>query len=377
MARIQCSEDNYPDFLLAVAGYGLAGAVRAFPAEPLGDESWASLLQSARTHRVTGLLLAAVDEGAFPATEIQVQQAHTVHLSAIMWVMSLEHELLNVVDLLAGSAIGCRVLKGAAVAHLDYARPELRSFIDLDVLVRAEDFDRAVQVLVAAGFVRRLAEPRPGFDRRFDKGTTLVGATRFELDLHRTFVLGPWGLLVDLDDLWKDSQKLVLGGRTVRALSRDNRLRHACYHAALGDWPLRLGSLRDIAEMILGDGGELTVRRMLGPHRGTEAVLAAAVADSWRLLGIATVTELSSWAQSYVPSRKDEARLALHTRADKTFAAQAVSTLGALPRLRDKASYIWALILPDAEYVADRHASAMARFRYGIREVRRGRSRSQ
>ncbi len=28
--------------------------------------------------------------------------------------------------------------------------------------------------------------PRPGFDRRYDKSTTLVS------DLHRTFVLGPW-----------------------------------------------------------------------------------------------------------------------------------------------------------------------------------------
>lgn len=25
---------------------------------------------------------------------------------------------------------------------------------------------------------------------------------------------------------------------------------HACYHAALGDWPLRLASLRDMAEML-------------------------------------------------------------------------------------------------------------------------------
>lgn len=55
--------------------------------------------------------------------------------------------------------------------------------------------------------------PRPGLDRRYDKGITLVS------------------------DL------------TVRALSRANRLLHSCYHAALGNWLLRLGSLRDVAEM--------------------------------------------------------------------------------------------------------------------------------
>ena len=81
-------------------------------------------------------------------------------------------------------------------------------------------------------------------------------------------------------------------------------------------------------------------------------MVAAAVADAWRLLGIGATTELSSWAGSYLPTRQDESKLALHTRADKTFAAQALSTLIAMPRLRDKAAYVRALMLPDAQYVA-------------------------
>jgi hypothetical protein len=123
---------------------------------------------------VTGLLNAAVDDGALPATESQVQQARATHLSITMRVLSLERELVTVVDLLAGEGIESRVLKGSAVAHLDYPDPALRSFIDLDVLVRASDIDRAVAVLSGAGFKRTLAQPRPGFDRRFDKGLTLI-----------------------------------------------------------------------------------------------------------------------------------------------------------------------------------------------------------
>jgi len=199
------------------------------------------------------------------------------------------------------------------------------------------------------------------------------------LDLHRTFVLGPWGVLVDLDGLWDRGQEFTIAGRTLHALSRANRLLHACYHAALGNWPLRLASLRDVAEMLRHfdqDGLDQDAGALIGlaSDWSVEAVVAAAVADTHRLLGIATSGELGRWAQRYVPSRRDESRLALHTHTHKNFAAQALATLPGLPRLRDKVAYVRALALPDVGYTAGRHSSAWARLRYGFQQVRRGRS---
>ncbi len=376
MGRRLCGEGEYPEPLLAVGGYGLPGAGRAFPVEPLGEQAWAAVLASARTHRVTGLLSAVTSDGAMLATQAQLEEVRSIHRAALMRVMALERELIAVVELLAGGDVESRVLKGSAVAHLDYPDPALRSFIDLDVLVRASDVDRAVAVLSAAGFQRTLAEPRPGFDRRFDKGMTLIPRNGgFELDLHRTFVLGPWGVLVDLDGLWDGGEEFTVGGRSLRALSLPNRFMHACYHAALGDWPLRLASLRDVAEMLRRVDRDGTSIRRLAASWGVEAVVAAAVADSRRLLGTAPAGELSDWSQGYVPSQREENWLALHTHAGKTFSAQAIATLRVLPQWRDKAAYARALMLPDARYTAERHASGLARFRYAVREIRRGRGR--
>ncbi|MGH3517727.1 MAG: nucleotidyltransferase family protein [Haloechinothrix sp.] len=373
MGRRLCGEGEYPAPLLAVAAHRLQGACRAFPDKPLGEQAWAAVLAGALTHRLTGLLDAATGDGALPATDAQARQARAAHRAALLRVLALERALLSVIELLAGADVESRVLKGSAVAHLDYPDPALRSFIDLDVLVRARDVDRAAAVLSAAGFNRTLAEPRPGFDRRFDKGMTLIPPAGYELDLHRTFVLGPWGVLVNLDELWDGGEEFVVGGRPVRALSRPNRFMHACYHAALGDWPLRLGSLRDVAEMLRRlDRDGASIRRVAADW-GTEAVVAAAVAESRRLLGVAPAGELSRWAERYVPSRREEDWLALHTHAGKTFAAQALATLHVLPRWRDKAAYVRALVLPDARYTAGRHASVLGRFSYALREARRGR----
>lgn len=373
MARALCPPQAYPRALLAAAAHDLPGARPCFPHEPVGDDAWADLLSQAHRHRVTGLLKASADAGALPVTAEQAHQLRAVSLATAVRVLGLQKELASVVGLLAEHGVAARVLKGAAVAGLDYARPAVRSFADLDVLVRAADFDAAVTALTRAGLSRTLAEPRPGFDRRFDKGTTLVGAgAGYEIDLHRTFVLGPWGLLVDLDELWDDGEQFQVGGATMCALSRTNRFLHACYHAALGNWPLRLASLRDIAEMARRPALDVPAVLRRASDWGVEAVVAAAVADTRRLLGLSWAGPLWDWADAYVPDRREESRLALHTHAEKTFAAQAVATLVALPKARDKFAYGLALVLPDRRYTAGRHRTALRRLIFGIREYRSG-----
>jgi hypothetical protein len=321
---------------------------------------------------VLGQLRASVDTGALPASDEQRQEVRAAHRTVLLRVLSLESHLVDVHAVLTDAGVDCRVLKGSAYAHLDYPEPALRSFVDIDLLFRPAEIDRAVATLVAAGFTRTLAEPRPGFDRRFDKGATLRGAAGFEVDVHRTLVLGPWGVRVDLDALWDEGEPFTVGGRTLTALSAPNRFLHACYHAALGDWPLRLGSLRDVAELVPADEHALIRRARAW---GVQAVVAAAVADSCRLLGVAPTGPLRSWAAAYVPTRREEHWLGLHTQEHKTFAAQAVATLPVLPGLRDKAAYLRALVMPAGQYTDGRHTSALSRFRHGVTEALRGRSR--
>ncbi len=373
MARRLCGEENYPEPLLAVAGRGLPGAHRPFPGAPLDDAAWSGLLAAARRHRLLGQLRAAVDADALPATAAQAEQARAVHRATQLRVLSLERGLVSVTEALTAAGVDTTVLKGSAYAHLDYPEPALRTFIDLDLLFRPDDIERAVAVLGSLGFARTLAEPRPGFDSRFDKGTTLRGAAGFEIDLHRTFVLGPWGVLVDIDALWEDREEFTVGGRRLRALSRQNRFLHACYHAALGDWPLRLGSLRDVAQLLPRDERAVSEVVAQATAWGVRAVVAAAVADSARLLGFAPAGSLPAWAREYRPSRREQAWLGLHTNENKTFAAQAIATLPVLPGFRDKAAYLRALVLPDGRYTEGRHSSALSRFRFGLREALRGR----
>lgn len=366
-------ETCYLDPLLAVACFGLPDSAKELPSRPLSDSMWLDLLGLVRDHRLTGLLSSALKDGALPATAEQRLQAQQLQLSAMTWAMRLELELVELISVLAQANADFRVLKGPSAAHLDYRDPNLRPFADLDILVRSDQIDTVVVALDRAGFQRRDLPPTPGFDRRFSKGATFLGPTGYELDLHRTFVKGAWGLLVDLDDLWDGGEEFVLAGRTVRGLSRSPRFMHACYNAALGNWPPRLASLRDVAQMILTGDLDYGAVRALSHHWHADAVVAAAVCDAWNLLGVRRDIELSEWARGVVPSGRDAARLALHRSENKNASALAISALSAIPGVRDKVAFLRAMLVPEARYIDGRHQSATARLRHGMREVRRSR----
>jgi hypothetical protein len=179
--------------------------------------------------------------------------------------------------------------------------------------------------------------------------------------------------LIDLDDLWDDNEEFEVAGRRLRVLARSARFMHACYHAALGDWPPRLSSLRDVAQMLLVTGQDHVALRHLSSRWRADSVLAAAVRDTWSLLGIGQNVATSVWAQGYTSNIQDEARLAVHRHGNKNSTAQAWSALSAISSLKEKAAFVRALVFPEAQYLNGRHASAIARLRHGVLEARRGR----
>ena len=355
----------------AVAAYGLPGTTTELPRGPMADDAWAALIGAARAQRMSGHLAHAIARRDLVVTETQLEEAGDSHLHEMSLALLLERTLLEVVDLFESLRIPYRVLKGSALAHLDYADPSLRSFGDIDLLVPSSHFDAAVGGLSAAGHRRRFPEPRPGFDRRFGKGTSFSDADDTEIDLHRTFVLGPYGLSIRLDDLWSSSSSFVLAARTIHALRPEHRLLNACYHAVLGNTPPRLVPLRDIAELLLaGDIDVDEVRRLAADWRA-EAVLALAVRSTWDAFALADATALSFWAYRYEPEPWERRALAVYKRPDTGYAARSLAAVRAIQGASNKVAFVRALVFPRRDYLEGRHASFTQRWRRGLRDLKR------
>lgn len=364
------------DVLTSVAGHGIPGAMGRWPDEPLDASGWSSLTSRVRAQRLSGLLVESIASGSLPTTPTQAEAAAEAHFHAACDSLRLESGLLGVVETLQAAGVQARVLKGSAVAHLDYPDPAQRLFGDIDLIVRSEQFDDAVAVLSENGNHRRYPQPRAGFDRRFSKGTSFRTADRLEIDLHRTFVMGPYGLRVDLDEVWRTESRFELAGRSLSALDNEVRFVHACFHAALGDVVPRLVPQRDVVQMLLSNRVDVARVRSIAQHWQAEPVVARAVAYAWQTLRIADVTALSSWAHRYVPSDRAQRELAVYTDLNGSYAAKSLAAIRALPSVRDKAAFALCLTFPERAYVTGRHSGPRDRWQRGLRALALRRQRA-
>ena len=332
----------------AVAGHGLADHDGRYPSEPLDEDAWRHLRAAVIGERLPPLMAAAVDDGAFPVTEKQWSQVEADQKTAMKAAVDLDRQLLTTMGELSSAGVETRALKGASSAYLAYSDPSLRAYGDVDVLVRPGQLAQAVAVLEASGGARRYPEPRPGFDREFSKGACVVTTMGREVDLHRSLAAGPFGQLIDLDELFAGTADLRLGGVEVLALSADRRLVHAAYHAVLGGAEPRLGALRDVAQLaLLGEGtGERAVD-LARSWRG-EAVLALALREAWRMLQPDRQVAMVDWAEAYKPSRSDARRLGTYVGSTRSSVRQAVETLIVVRGIGPRWRYLRALAVPDA-----------------------------
>ena len=357
----------------AVAGHGLERVTLALPEVPVEAPVWAHLMAVASHERITGLLMSAILDGALPTTSEQAEEARLAHRASMVAALALEAALFGAAALLDEAGIDHRVLKGTGVAHLDYPDPALRSFGDVDLLVRSSQFDDAVGALVAVGHRRKFPEPRPGFDRRFGKGSCLVSPGGHEIDLHRTLAMGPYGVRIDVDDLWRRSSTFELAGRPFRALGPEERFVHACFHAALGDKTPRLASLRDVAQMQLARPLDLDLTRRLSSSWRADAVVARAVRMAGDVLGLEMDGPLARWAVGFSPDRRDRRALAVYAGATPTYAAKSFAAVRAIPGIRDKVEFVVTLALPDRRYLEQRNERPIRRWLRGLAQVFRAR----
>lgn len=358
-------ETSHGTLVRAVAAHGLAGSTLTLPDRPLPDGEFARLLREVKAQRVTGLLWQAVLEGALPTTQEQASRAEWTHTEVLAGVLALERLLLDTVAALRAAEVPVRVLKGSAHAHLDYPDPSWRTFGDIDLLVHGADFDYAVKVIKGRGHPRLHPEPRPGFDARFSKGTSFRTDQGLEIDLHRTFTMGPYGVRLDTATLWDRADNFTLGGWTLAALAPEERFFHACYHAVLSGTMPRLVPLRDIAQLALAPALDFDRVHQLARASGGEPVVSRAVRQAWHALALADVLSISAWAESYRADSREDAELAVY-QGRTSYARKSVAAIRALPRWRDRAAYVHALTFPNSSYLGTRHTGRLGRLRTGL-----------
>jgi putative nucleotidyltransferase-like protein len=358
-----------------VAAFGLHQNDREGAAS-ISSEVWPPLIATVYDQRLTGFAVAAAESGWLTLASGQAEELLERHRDAMLQVLALERHLVTLSAALEDAGVEMVLLKGSALAHTVYPDPSWRPFADLDFLVRGQDFQRACEVLADRGFNRALPEPRARFDVRFGKAAELTGPGGLMVDLHRTLVVGPFGLWIDLDELFAGTAPFSLGGRILRRLDDTSLFLHACVHASLGWWPPRLMPVRDVAQVVsyANVDWDLVVERTR--RWRLAAVVRHAFETAAQTLGTSSPIEAKS-VLAMEPRRKERRALDAYITNRRGRGATATSTLRAIPGLGAKVAYMRALLFPNRDFLVVRqpggHPSYLRRLAIPIRWLTRKR----
>jgi hypothetical protein len=277
-------------------------------------------------------------------------------------VVSLERRLVEFVGALQAMGVAAVVLKGPALAHTFYPNPSLRTYGDVDVLVRAEDWATACSALGELGFSRILPEPRPGFDQRFGKGAAFRDEEGIEIDLHRTLAMGAFGLWIEPAELFEGLADLRLGGTTFRRLDDTLSLLHVGVHASIGRPGPLLMPLRDVVQVAWAGEIDWDRLRALAARWRLSVPIGHALRTAAEVLE-ARIPEGAGQLSSARPGRLERRVFTAYTTKRATRGGIALSTLWGIRGLRAKAAYLRALLVPDRQFLEARSGGATASYR--------------
>lgn len=339
------------NLVAAVAAFGLKDFRRG-PCT-VSEEKWGQFISSVSAERLTGLALAAVEQGAVVLAPAHIDELRDRQLTAMLQALALERRLLDVAQAFEDAEIEYAVLKGPVLANDFYPDPAWRPFVDVDVLVRGSDWRRACLVLAELGFERNLPEPKPGFDERFGKAALHRDADGLQLDLHRTLVLGPFGLWMDPGELFGQRASFRLGDRLLPRLDDSALLLNACMHASLGSSPPLALPMRDVAQ--IAEVGRIDWGRFSAQMRRwqLQAVIQHAVDTLQQRFGIA-IPQLAEVASTVSVTRTQRRALLAYTTDGRVRGGISLHTLSAIRGLRNKAAYIGSLLVPSRDFLAAR-----------------------
>jgi len=207
------------------------------------------LLVLAEDHGVTGHLAASLrlEEDLVPP---EIKQALADRQRAQnVFTLRLTAELFRVLDRFASEGIGALVVKGPVLAMQAYGDPAIRSYGDLDLLVRQRDIRRATELMCAAGFTPSI--PMSAIEAGKIPGQYLFSMPDSQLivELHNDRTLRYFPRRLPLEDFFSRQIRVRLDSHEVPALSAEDELVLICIHGAKHFWE-RLMWIADVAALV-------------------------------------------------------------------------------------------------------------------------------
>jgi hypothetical protein len=213
---------------------------------------WQLFVGLAWRHGVTGLVSTTLSR--LPGAQVPSGPRGSLadaHRAVARANLRLTWDLHRVLGILAEEEIPVIPLKGPVLASRAYGDVSLRSFVDLDLLVREEDLSAGMRALQAAGLT-----PEPSHSqipeellRRWGSAVPFITDDGSPVELHWRLSSAFWQSRLEPPALFARAAPRDWMGRPVLWLTTEDQLLFLCTHASRHGWS-RLIWICDVAETL-------------------------------------------------------------------------------------------------------------------------------
>jgi hypothetical protein len=211
---------------------------------------WSRLLTLAEDHGVMGHLIACLRELGEDTTPPGTRQAlMDRQREQIFFTLKLSAELFRILEQFASEKIGALVVKGPVLAMQAYGDPAMRSYGDLDLLVRQRDIRRATELMIATGY--QAAVSIAAIDSGKIPGQYLFRRPEAKLlvELHNDRTLRYFPRRLPLEKFFERQVRVRLDAHDAPAPCVEDELVLVCIHGAKHFWE-RLIRIADVAALV-------------------------------------------------------------------------------------------------------------------------------
>jgi hypothetical protein len=242
--------------------------------------TWEQICVCAERHHLGPSLYFHLKSHASPGTIPEAMLAHLQHRYHTVAVFNtrLFHDLAAILRHCAEADIPVMILKGAYLARSIYLHPGLRPMVDIDLLVKRADLERAYAALAELGYgaagspdcpepVDSVQSHLPTLSR--PAGT---GPEPIPVEVHWTIVRPAARVSLVPEALWLRARSVEIAGVATLVLSPEDLLHHLVLHCAADDlFRPGLLPLLDLATVIdhFADTFDWTAFRSIAAEAGS------------------------------------------------------------------------------------------------------------
>lgn len=211
---------------------------------------WPRLLLLAEEHGVLGQLASCPNNDGTLVAPPKLKQSLLERRRAQNFLtLDLTAELFRLLEILGKEGISALVFKGPVLAAQAYADPSVRSYGDLDLLVRQRDIRRATELMIASGYQAAIhlraidAGKIPGQYLFSKSDSTLL------VELHNDLTLRYFPRPLPIEEFFSRQIRVRLDAYEVPAPCLEDELVLICVHGAKHFWE-RLSWIADVAGLV-------------------------------------------------------------------------------------------------------------------------------